>query len=140
MTTKRLILSLLAVFTITPLTWAQNSAQATMKVQVRVVEGNGISAQHQKTFSLQSRDGQAGDIEIATLKRHGSLLSSVAVEQPRALTLVDEEGREVQLPLQNSSKELTGQLLSRVSLPALNTAEVPGKLYRGSYTTTIAYL
>jgi len=119
---------------------AQQSAQATMKVQVTVVEGNSISSASNSTINLTKSPSASSVSEITTMKINRRSNAAVVFNKQDKLDLVDEKGGQLSIPLIYTDEVTEKEVISRVVAKPLQKDENAKGTYKGALTTSIAYL
>lgn len=139
---KRLITVLIFSLAITSISLAQKSAQATMKVQVRVVEGNAI-AHHSgaHSFNVLEVASGSGTSELTSMKFSKSNNCQASVEKPDLLRLQNEKGEILSIPisyLENGTA--TGSTLQiKAGWTQDEILQKKRGLFKGELVTSVAY-
>lgn len=137
---KRLVSTLIFTLATTFLCLGQQSTQATMKVQVTVVEGNSISAIQKSNIDLTKSSASTGLSELTTMTINKKSNSSVAISRPSELDLVDNEGQNLRIPIFYTDKITDKEIILKMDIKSIGENISNRGDYKGSLTTTIAYL
>lgn len=140
MTFRRLVTTLIFTLAITHVCIGQQSAQATMQVQVTVVEGNSISSAHNSTIDLSNSASLSGLSEIMTMKFNVQANTPIVLSRPDKLDLQDDEGRHLDIPLIYSDTLNDKDITTKVDTNAIPDTESNRGVYKGSLTTAVIYL
>lgn len=139
---KRIISLLILSLAITSISLAQKSAQATMNVQVRVVEGNAITQQGGANYvDLSSMASGSGVSELTSMSISSIGNGQMAIEKPKLLQLFNEDGEQITVPV-NYLEMITptGNLLKVEAGWSWNEQTENAKgTYKGELVTSVAY-
>ncbi len=140
MNLKRLVTTLVFTLAITHFCFAQQTAQATMKVQVTVVKGNSISSASNTNIDLTNSMSVSSGSELTTMKINRRANTTVIFNRPDRLDLSDGKGGQLSIPLMYMDKVTEEEVISRVAAKPIQKAENMKGAYKGALTTSIAYL
>lgn len=137
---KRLILVTFAFLAITSVSLAQKSAQATMKVQVRVVEGNSVSQDMGANYiPISQMVSGSGITELTTMTFRNATDSKVAIDQSNTVQLYNSQGDLLTIPITyNSTITSDGTLYKIDANWSLDSRERKGN-YKGELVTSVSY-
>lgn len=137
---KRIIFTIFLLAAVPFFASAQKSASATMKVQVTVVEGSGITQKGNSEVMLSGTTAQSGISELTTLVLNSSSAAGFVIDRPETLHLSDNQGRNLDVPV-NYTDHMEGKdLVSSANTKMLEASEETRGAYKGSLTTSVAYL
>lgn len=142
MAIKRFVTVLIFSLAITSISLAQKSAQATMKVQVRVVEGNAITQQAgAHSFDVNKMASGSGISELTSMRFKNSGSCQTALDKPEMLHLQNEEGEVLSIPISYLETTTTGGSLIKINAGWSLGKTQPKKkgIYRGELVTSVAY-
>lgn len=137
---RRLVTTLIFTLAITHFSFGQQSAQATMKVQVTVVKGNSITSASNTSLDLTKSMSASSVSEITTMKINRRPNTTVIFNRPDKLDLSDGKGGQLSIPLIYSDQVNEKEVISRVVGKPIQKAENVKGAYKGALTTSIAYL
>jgi hypothetical protein len=137
---KRLITTLIFILAATSVCLGQQSAQATMKVQVTILEGNSISNTQKTNIELSGSSSLNGPSEITTLTINKRTNSAITINRPNKIELKDSRGQNLSLPIIYTDKITDKKITSRVDMESIVDKTSNRGNYKGSFTTTVAYL
>lgn len=137
---KRLVTTFILTLAITHFCFGQQSAQATMKVQVTVVKGNSISSASSTSIDLKKSMTATSVSEIATMKINRRSNTAIVFNRPDKLYLIDGKGGQLSIPLIYTDKVTEGEVISTVVAKPIQEAENVKGAYKGALTTSISYL
>ena len=137
---KRLVTTLIFTLAITHFCFGQQSAQATMKVQVTVVKGNSITSASNSIVDLTKSTSPSPVSEITMMKINRRSNATVVFNRQDKLDLIDEKGGKLSLPLIYTDEVTEREVISRVVTKPLQKGENRRAVYKGALTTSIAYL
>jgi len=139
---KRIISLLILSLAITSISLAQKSAQATMKVQVRVVEGNAVTQQGGANYvDLSSMASGSGISELTSMSINSIGNCQIAIEKPKFMQLFNEEGDRITVPVSYlQTITPTGNILKvKAGWSRNNQSENTKGTYKGELVTSVAY-
>ena len=137
---KRLVTTLIFTLAITHFCFGQQSAQATMKVQVTVVKGNSITSASNSSIDLTKSTSASSVSEITNMKIYRRPNTAVVFKRQEKLDLVDENGGKLSLPLIYTDEITDREVFSRVGAKPIQKGEKARGVYKGALTTSVAYL
>ncbi|MDX1586682.1 MAG: hypothetical protein R3222_08055 [Balneolaceae bacterium] len=143
MTAKRLtlLIALILGWGVSQTAFAQQSAQATMKVQVTVVKGSAITVEKEPRITLQRKMDREEVAKISTFRINSADQSVIAFSRPDNIQLQSEEGSSLTLPVFYSDIQSGKQIISQVNAGKIsNIQQLPARMYKGALTTSVAYL
>ena len=139
---KRIISLLIFTLAITSVTLAQKSAQATMKVQVTVLEGNAVTQQAGANFvNLSQMASGSGTSQLTSMGINRAGNCELAIEKPELLHLINDEGEEITVPVKYM--EVLTPNGSNLKVEAgwswNDQTEKAKGIYKGELVTSVAY-
>lgn len=137
---KRLVLTILLLIALVPFVYAQQSAQATMKVQVTVVEGNSMTTSEQNLINLSNQGGSNEFSSLNTLSINRKAHSTFVLNRPESLVLRDKEGKVLDLPVHYIDRAGKNGLTSEMNAASIDANNSQIGDCEGTVTTSIAYL
>lgn len=143
--TTRLILISSIIFTvivlaITPNLLAQGSSSATMQVQVSVVEGSSITQVNNHNSNIYDLATLSDVSELTTIAISNSNSKAYAIEQSKFLKLTDRSGQYLEIPIKYVDSIKGKDLVLKISTDVSESKDITKGKYKGSYTTSVAYL
>ena len=119
---------------------AQQSAQATMKVQVTVVEGNAITMKQQAKVALNKPEDSSELTELSTVSINSNPGSVYMLKRPERLNLTDDSGTNLEIPVIYHDQLSEQGITSEMNFAPLTDTSLSKSTYKGTITTSIAYL
>lgn len=119
---------------------AQQSAQATMKVQVTVVEGNAITMKQQPKVALNKPEATNRLTELSTIMINKEAGSVFMLKRPESLELTDERGANLEIPVIYNDELSEQGITTEMNFAPLNDTMLTKSTYKGTVTTSVAYL
>jgi len=140
MNSKRLVLTILLLAAGVAPMLAQQSAQATMKVQVTVVEGNAITMKQQAKVALNKPEDSSELAELSTVSINSKPGSVYMLKRPERLNLTDDRGTNLEIPVIYHDQLSEQGITSEMNFAPLTDTSLSKSTYKGTITTSIAYL
>ena len=134
-----LLIALLAL-AITPNLYAQQTSTATMQVQVTVVEGFGVTQANTNNSNTLDLSSLSGGSKLTTIMIGNRTSKAYALERPNTLKLTNRNGQHLKIPISYVDSIERKGLVSKVSTELPDPTKLTSGTYKGSYTTTVAYL
>ncbi|MDX1586429.1 MAG: hypothetical protein R3222_06790 [Balneolaceae bacterium] len=119
---------------------AQQSAQATMKVQVTVVEGNAITLQQREKIELEKADRMGDMTELSTLRLIRKPGSVLMLNRSEKMNLSSDRGQHLQIPVIYHDEETEEGITSKMNITSFPDNTLTGSTYKGTIKTSVAYL
>ena len=110
------------------------SAQATMRVSVRIVSGNSVQTEQPPLVSL----AQDSSSVIGKLKVKGADASGTLIRVAGNVTLKGADGKQIKLKVSHSQNQNDNHS-SSVDLKGVSNKKMLVGLYKGELTTTVEY-
>jgi len=133
-------LTTLLLVALAPFIYAQQSAQATMRVQVTVVEGNSMTTSEQNLINLSNQGGNDKFSSLNTLSINRKAHSTFVLSRPESLVLRDKEGKVLDLPVHYLDRVGKKGLTSEMKAASINAMNSDIGNCKGTVTTSVAYL
>ncbi|NGP76958.1 hypothetical protein G3570_09960 [Balneolaceae bacterium YR4-1] len=140
MNSKRLTVTILFFLASVSTLMAQQAAQATMKVQVTVIEGNSISMHQPQKVVLNKSVTANGLTELSKISFSREPGSVFIMQRPEKMLLRDESGKSLELPVTYQDYITDQGITSELNLVPLTETARPAGSLKGTLTTSVAYL
>ena len=140
MNSKRLVLTILLLAAGIAPVFAQQSAQATMKVQVTVIEGNAITMNQQPKVALNKPDTSNELTELSTISINKEPGSVFILERPEKMRLIDEKGENLEIPVVYRDQVSEQGITTEMNFAPVTNTSLAKSTYKGTITTSVAYL
>lgn len=140
MNSKRLVLTILFVLASVPILMAQQSAQATMKVQVTVIEGNSITMNRNTNLTLNKPGDTDKLTELSTVNFSREPGSVFMMERPEKMNLVGADGTNLEIPVIYIDRLTDQGITTELNLAPHDDTSLRKGTFRGTITTSVAYL
>lgn len=132
MTKKGYLLTFLLLTVTATSTLAQNTAQATMRVSVKIESGSSVTVEQPKVLSFSEGEKTA----LGQLILKGS--EDMVIRNSQEVTLVNRHGEEVTVGI-TSKREENESTSDNISYEGLAESREMSSGYKGELTTTIEY-
>lgn len=112
----------------------QGSAQATMRVSVKVVSGKSVKAVQPNVVLFNKSEANLGQLTLNGANRENSFVSFY-----KKVTLIDKEGNSIDMSVSTLQNDPQNQ--SKINFKgAISSRNTPPGIYTGNITTSVEYL
>lgn len=140
MNSKRLVLTILLLAAGVAPIFAQQSAQATMKVQVTVIEGNSITMNQHRKVTLNNSEAAKGLSELSTIHFSREPGSVFTMKRQERMSLIDNNGTNLELPVIYNDRITDRGITSELNISTFVDTSLNKGTFKGTLTTSVAYL
>lgn len=132
---KQLFLILLLFVSVVYSATAQNSAQATMQVSVKVVEGSSVETLTPHSVILTSNSS----VDLGSLLLKGSSSENSVITMSSAVILSNGKGNNIKLDVNSRVEDHNSEASTKFAFSGFVPADIKADYYEGELSTTIEY-